>query len=145
MPVKPVPDGYNTVTPYLMIKGVERFTTFMADVFSATITEQLTQPDGSIGHTELRIGDSLIMLSEASEDRPAMPTMLHLYIENVDETFDRAIKAGARAISAPADQFYGDRSAGVVEPCGNTLWIATHIEDVPPAELKRRAKARHKA
>ena len=145
MPVKPIPDGHHAVTPYLMVKGAETFIAFMSVVFGAKVTEQLLQPDGSIGHTELRIGDSAIMLSEASNGRGATPAMLHIYVEDVDAAFDRAVKAGASIVSAPADQFYGDRSGGVIEPSGNTLWIATHVEDVAPAELERRAKARNKA
>jgi uncharacterized glyoxalase superfamily protein PhnB len=144
MPVKPIPDGYHTVTPYLMIAGADRFIAFMQTVFGATVTEQLMQPDGRIGHTELRVGDSVIMLSEVPAGQNAAPTMLHLYVEDVDAAFARAVDAGGTAVSAPADQFYGDRSGGVIEPSGNTIWIATHIEDVPPDELKRRAGAQYK-
>jgi len=139
MPVKPIPQGYPTVIPYLMVKGAEKFIRFMQTVFNARLTEQLLQPNGAIGHTELRIGDSMLMLSEVSEGRPATPVMLHFYVENVDEVFNAAIAAGASVISEPADQFYGDRSGGCLEPSGNTIWIATHIEDVAPEELKRRA------
>jgi len=141
MAAKPIPDGYHSVTPYLMVKGAHQFITFMATVFDAKVTEQLLQPDGTPGHTELRLGDSLIMLSEAKADRPATPVMLHIYVADVDAAFERAVKAGGKVVAPPTNQFYGDRSGGVIEPAGNTIWIATHIEDVAPAELKRRAAA----
>jgi uncharacterized glyoxalase superfamily protein PhnB len=145
VPVKPIPDGYHTVTPYLMIAGADRFIAFMQTVFGAIVSEQLLQPDGRIGHTELRVGDSLIMLSEVRAGQNATPIMLHIYVEDVDAAFARAVAAGGKAVSPPADQFYGDRSGGVIEPSGNTIWMATHIEDVPPAELQRRATKQHKA
>jgi PhnB protein len=143
MPVKPIPDGYHTVTPYLMIKGADKFIAFMATVFGAKVTEQLMHPDGRIGHTELRVGDSLIMLSEVPDGTPASPTMLYLYVEDVDSAFDRAVSAGGVIVAPLANQLYGDRSGGVIEPSGNTIWIATHIEDVPPEELRRRAAAQY--
>ena len=139
MPVKAIPDGYPTVTPYLMVADAEKFIAFMSTVFAAKTTEQLMRPDGKIGHTELRVGDSMIMLSEASESHPATPVMLHVYVEDVDAAFERAVRAGGTVVSKPTVQFYGDRSGGVKEPSGNTIWIATHVEDVAPDELKRRA------
>ena len=139
MPVKAIPEGYPTVTPYLMVQDAAKFIAFMSTVFAAKTSEQLMRPDGKIGHTELRVGDSLIMLSEASEAHPATPVMLHVYVEDVDAAFERAVRAGGTVVSKPANQFYGDRSGGVKEPGGNTILIATHVEDVAPAELKRRA------
>ena len=131
--------GYPTVTPYPMVADAAKFIAFMSTVFAAKTTEQLMRPDGKIGHTELRVGDSLIMLSEASESHPATPVMLHVYVEDVDAAFERAVAAGGTVVSKPTNQFYGDRSGGVKEPSGNTIWIATHVEDVAPDELKRRA------
>ena len=139
MTVKAIPDGYQTVTPYLMVADAAKFIKFMSTVFDAKTTEQLMRPDGKIGHTELRIGDSMIMLSEASESHPATPVMLHFYVEDVDAVFERAVRAGGTVVSKPTNQFYGDRSGGVKEPSGNTVWLATHIEDVAPDELKKRA------
>jgi len=139
MAVKPIPDGYNTVTPYLMVPDAAKFVDFMSTVFGAKTVEKMVRPDGRLGHTEIRIGDSMIMLSDASDQHAATPVMLHVYVDDVDATFDRAIRAGATAVSKPAVQFYGDRSGGVKEPCGNTIWIATHVEDVAPDELQRRA------
>jgi PhnB protein len=137
--VKPIPEGYHTVTPYLMVAGAAKFIDFMVAAFGARKTEQMMRPDGSIGHTELRVGDSVIMLSEANAQMPATPVMLHLYVDDVDAAFDRAVKAGGVVVQKPAVQFYGDRSGGVKEPGGNTIWIATHVEDVAPDELKKRA------
>jgi uncharacterized glyoxalase superfamily protein PhnB len=139
MPVKPIPDGYPAVTPYLMVRDADRFIEFLSTVFGARVTEQLKRPDGKIGHTEVRVRDSMIMLSEASPEHPATPVMLHFYVDDVDATFKRAVQAGGSVVAEPSNQFYGDRSGGVKEPSGNTIWIATHVEDVPPAELQRRA------
>jgi PhnB protein len=137
--VKPIPEGYHTVTPYLMVAGAAKFIDFMVAAFGARKTEQMMRPDGSIGHTELRVGDSVIMLSEANAQMPATPVMLHLYVEDVDAAFDRAVLAGGVIVQKPTLQFYGDRAGGVKEPSGNTIWIASHVEDVPPEEMKTRA------
>jgi uncharacterized glyoxalase superfamily protein PhnB len=138
MPVKPLPDGYQTVTPYILLDDANKFITFMSTVFGAKIREKLLRPDGRVGHAELSIGDSVVMLGEPPQPQKRTPIMLYLYVEDVDATFKRAVKAGATAVSAPANQFYGDRAASVTEPCGNMLWIATHVEDVSPDELQRR-------
>ena len=112
MTVKAIPDGYHSVTPYLMVADAARFIEFPSTVFDAKTTEQIMRPDGKIGHTELRIGDSMIMLSEASESQPPTPVMLHFYVEDVDAAFERTVRAGGTVVSKPADQFYGDRSGG---------------------------------
>jgi uncharacterized glyoxalase superfamily protein PhnB len=145
MAVRPIPDGYPAVIPYLMVPDAAKFIAFMAEVFGARTTEQLMRPDGKIGHTEIRLGDSMIMLSEASDTHPATPVMLHFYVDDVDAVFARAVRAGGTVVAEPSAQFYGDRSGGVKEPCGNTIWIATHVEDVAPDELKRRAAAAMKS
>ena len=139
MSAKPIPDGYPAVIPYLMVRDAARFIEFLSNVFGARVTEQLKRPDGKIGHTEVRLRDSMIMLSEASDEHPATPVMLHFYVDDVDAVFDRAVRAGGTVVAPPANQFYGDRSGGVKEPGGNTIWIATHVEDVAPDELQRRA------
>lgn len=122
-----------------MVADAAKFIAFMATVFAAKTTEQMLRPDGKIGHTELRVGDSLIMLSEASESHPATPVMLHVYVEDVDAAFERAVRAGGSVVGKPTNQFYGDQSGGVKEPSGNTIWIATHVEDVAPDEAARSA------
>ena len=95
-------------------------------------------------HADLMIGDSHIMLSEASDQHPAMPCMVHLYVPNVDAVYQRAVTAGGKSFQEPKDQFYGDRGAGVKDPSGCAWYIATHIEDVSTAELKKRAEAMYK-
>ena len=101
----------------------------------------MLQPDGSIGHTEMRIGDSMVMLGEARDQWKAMPTTLYLYLENVDAVYARALAAGATPVSEPKNQFYGDRSGAVQDMCGNFWWMATHVEDVSEEEMKRRMDA----
>jgi len=145
MIAKAIPDGYHTVTPYLMVKDAGRFIEFMSSVFNAKVTEQLKRPDGGIGHTEMRVGDSVIMLSEAMGSHQPTPVMLYIYVDNVDTLFERAVRAGGEVVAKLEQQFYGDRAGGIKEPTGNTIWIATHVEDVAPDELKRRAAIAMKA
>ena len=141
VPVKPIPEGYHTVTPYLVVQGVGRLIDFMKAAFDAQEIFRMPMPDGSIGHAEVRIGDSLIMLGEARDQFKAMPTTLNLYLEDVDAAYARALAAGATAVSEPKNQFYGDRSGGVRDMCGNHWYVATHIEDVSEEEMKRRMDA----
>ncbi len=138
--VKPVPEGYHTVTPYLVVDGAEKIIRFAKEAFGAQpVFEPMTRPDGKIMHAELKIGDSVVMLSDASERAQPTSDMLHLYVPNVDAVYQKALKAGGKSLMEPADQFYGDRSGGVMDPAGNRWFIATHIEDVSPGELKKRA------
>jgi PhnB protein len=139
MNVKPIPEGYHTVTPYLVVRGVAGLIEFLKQAFDAVEIHRLTRPDGGVGHAEVKIGDSRIMLGEPMGDRSPMPAMLYLYLNDVDAVYRRALEAGATSMSEPADQFYGDRNAGIKDPCDNLWWIATHIEDVSPEELSRRA------
>jgi PhnB protein len=113
----------------------------MKRAFGAQLTFQMAGPDGSIGHSELRVGDSMIMLSSAREQWKAMPTMIHLYVEDCDAVFTKAIEAGAEVVMPVADQFYGDRSGGVKDVAGNFWWIATHVKDVSEEEMKRAKQA----
>jgi PhnB protein len=129
-----VPDGFHTATPYLAVPDAKKQIEFMKQVFGAE--EQLRMPnaDGSVGHAELKIGDSVIMTGDAGELRP----MLYLYVDDVDAVFRRALEAGAAAIRQPEDQFYGDRSAQVKDPLGNIWFLATAKEDVPQTEQMKR-------
>jgi PhnB protein len=137
---KPIPDGFHTVTPYLIAEGAEKVIKFMQQALGAKHDHEPTlRPDGKIMHATLRIGDSMVMISDASEHAKAMPAMLYLYVPNVDAAYQLAIKAGATSVMEPADQFYGDRSGGVKDPAGNSWFLGTHIEDVAPGELKKRA------
>jgi PhnB protein len=144
MAVKPIPEGYRSVTPYLIVSGAAKVLDFVKETFDATETFRMPGPEGTIAHAEFRIGDSILMISDGGEMYPPMPCSLYVYVNDVDETYKRALKAGATSVKEPADQFYGDRSASVKDSCGNLWGIGTHIEDVPPDELERRAKAARK-
>lgn len=129
------------MNPYLIVKGADRLLDFLKEAFCAEETFRMAQPDGTIGHAEARIGDSMVMMGEAGGQWSPMTASLHLYVEDCDAVYRRAVQAGATSLREPADQFYGDRSAGVRDPFGNAWWIAPHVEDIPPEELKRRAAA----
>ena len=141
MAVKPIPDGYHSVTPYLIAQGVPALIEFLKKAFDAKELERFTNPDGSVKHAEVRVGDSPLMMGEANPMHPAMPCTLYVYVSDCDAAYNRALEAGASAVMPPSDQFYGDRSGGVKDASGNYWWIATHKEDVPPEEMKRRAAA----
>ncbi len=145
MAVKARPEGYHNVTPYLVVEGAARLIDFLEEVFDAEVSERIDAPENRIGHAEVRIGDSRIMLGDAHGEHRPIPAMLYVYVDDADATYQRALAAGATSVQAPKDQFYGDRSGGVRDACGNLWWIATHIEDVPPEELKRRAQEAMKA
>src|SRR5215469_12774796 len=142
MATKPLPYGLHTVTPYLIVKNAQTLLDFVTKVFDAKQRELIQGPDGRIGHAEVTLGDSVIMLSDKPPHLDAMPASLYVYVDDTDVRYKRALGAGAVSVMEPADQFYGDRNAGVKDPTGNLWWIATHIEDVSPEELARRAKAK---
>jgi PhnB protein len=142
--VKAIPDGYHTVTPYLIVEGAARLIDFMKEAFGADEVERMSRANGTIGHAEVRIGDSVLMISDASGQWSPMPAAIYLYVPDTDATFRSAVQAGATSVMEPADQFYGDRNAGVRDFGGNIWWIGTHKEDVPRDELERRAAANMK-
>ncbi len=142
--VKPIPDGYSSVTPYLAVRGANELIAFLEEAFGATARGDIMRaPDGTVGHAELTIGDSLVMVGEA----PGEPAhaMLHLYVEDCDAVYKKALEMGGGSVSEPADQFYGDRTAGVLDPSGNQWYISTHVEDVAPDEMQRRAQEQYAA
>jgi PhnB protein len=142
MAVKPIPDGFHTVTPYLVVHSVAALLDFLQRAFDAQqLLSPMVRADGSIGHAEVKIGDSVIMMGEPMGDMPLMPGSIYLYVNDADAVYQRALQAGATSLMEPADQFYGDRSGGVKDAVGNQWWIATHKEDVPPDEMLKRAKA----
>jgi PhnB protein len=148
--VKPIPEGFHSLTPYLVADGAEKVIRFIKDAFGAqTVVEPMTRPDGKIMHAELKVGDSIVMISDSSERAKATSSTLYVYVPNIDAVFQKAVKAGGVSEMEPANQFYGDRSGSVKDPAGNRWYIATHVEDVAPAELKKRAvefmKQQHKA
>ena len=144
MAVKHIPAGFHTVTPYLVVKGVAKVLDFVKHAFDAKESERHARPDGTVMHAQIQVGDSFVMLGEPHDGQPAFPASLYLYVPNVDEVYQRAVKAGGTSISEPTDMFYGDRHGGVKDPAGNQWWIATHIEDVSPEEMKRRMAAHAK-
>lgn len=147
--VKPIPDGYHTVTPYLVIDGAAAAIEFYKNAFGATELFRMAQPNGKVGHAEIKIGDSPIMLADENPKMGARgpkaiggcPITIMLYVEDVDALYARAIAAGARPDRPIQNQFYGDRSGSVDDPFGYKWHIATHVEDVPTEEVRRRAAA----
>src|SRR5437667_7113924 len=149
MPVQPIPDGYHTVTPYLIVRGAARAIDFYKKAFGAREVLRLADPTGKIGHAEIQIGDSMIMLAD---EHPEMgfrgpqslggsAVGLALYVEDVDVRFNQAVAAGGKVKQPVKDQFYGDRSGTLTDPFGHVWTIATHVEDVPPEEINRRFAA----
>jgi PhnB protein len=138
MAVSPIPEGYRTVTPYLVVEGATNVLEFVKQAFGAEEKFRMDAPGGKIGHAEVQIGDSIVMMGDAGAENPAMPAMIHLYVDDCDATYERALVAGGTSEREPTDQFYGDRSAGVRDSAGNLWWIATHVEDVPEEEMAKR-------
>src|SRR5712691_10744903 len=143
--VKSIPDGYHTVTPYLYIKGATQAIEFYKKAFGAKETVRMPGPDGTIGHAEIQIGDSMIMLADAppaaADARNGVTSSIVLYVENVDDVFKRALDAGAREHQPLEDKFYGARMGIVKDPFGHEWSIGTHSEDVSPEERQRRMAA----
>ena len=150
--VKAIPEGYTSITPYLVIKGAAAAIDFYKKAFGATETMRMPQPDGRIGHAELRIGGSVIMLADEFSEMDNVgpktlggtPVSLLLYVENADATFERAVSLGSKVIKPLRDQFYGDGSGFLEDPFGHRWGIATHIEDVLPEEMQRRMASAQK-
>lgn len=140
MAVKPVPDGFPTVTPYLVVKGVGPLIDFLKQAFDASELEIMKRPDGRIMHAEVKIGNSPIMLGEVGDQNSPMPTTLYMYVEDTDATYKSALAAGATSIMEPIDRYWGDRNAAVQDASGNRWWLATRVEEVPPDELRKRAE-----
>ncbi|HEX3827488.1 MAG TPA: VOC family protein [Sporichthyaceae bacterium] len=145
MTVQPIPDGYPRLMPYLSIDGAAAAIDFYRSVFGAQERMRMPGPDGKLGHAELAFGESILMLADISPMSPADPRKLGgspvtvmLYVADVDTTYAAALDAGASGESPPQDQFYGDRSANLVDPWGHRWHISTHVEDVDPEEMNRR-------
>lgn len=147
--VKPVPEGYHSVTPYLTVKGAAKAIEFYKQAFGAKEIFRMPQPDGKIGHAEIQIGDSRIMLADEFPERNirgpeslgGTPVMIHLYVNDVDTVAKRAVAAGAKEIRPVQDQFYGDRSGMFADPFGHQWNISTHVEDLSAEEIGKRAAA----
>ena len=147
MAVKPSPEGYQTVTPYLVIQGAGAAIDYYKKVFGATERMRMPAPGGMIGHAEIQVGGSVIMLADefpqmgfrGPKSVGGTPVSLMLYVPNVDEVFKRALDAGAKELRPVADQFYGDRLGTLEDPFGHVWSIGTHVEDVSPDEMRRRS------
>jgi len=145
--VKAIPDGYPQVIPYLSVDGAGAAIEFYSAVFGATERVRMPMPDGRVGHAELQIGDSVVMLADESPEMDVRgpksvggtPVTLSVYVEDVDDVFDKAIGAGASVLRPVDNQFYGDRSGQFEDPFGHRWSVATHVEDVTPEEMQRRA------
>ena len=146
MKPKPIPEGYHTLTPYLIVKGAARALDYYAQAFGAKELFRFPQPDGRIGHAEMEIGDSKFMLADEFPERDIRapqgppPVSMAVYTEDCDAMFNRAIAAGGKVVRPIANQFYGDRTGVLADPFGHQWSIATHVEDVPPEEMQRRMK-----
>jgi PhnB protein len=149
MAVKPVPDGYHSVTPYLIVKGADRAIDFYRKVFRASERMRMDGPNGTIGHAEIEIDDSVIMLADEFPDMGfrspqslgGAGVSLHLYVKDVDACFNQAVAAGAKALRPVQDQFYGDRSGTLEDPFGHVWTISTHKEDLSADEIRKRSEA----
>ncbi len=148
-----IPEGYKTITPYLIIKGAARAIEYYKKVFGATVTLRMDAPDGRVGHAELKIGDSHIMLADENPGMGATsattigasPVSLLIYVPEVDRVVEKAVAEGAKILKPVQDQFYGDRSGFLQDPFGHLWGVATHIEDVSSEEMKRRMQKMHAA
>ena len=151
--IKPVPDGFHALTPYLSVKGASDAIEFYKKVFGATELFRLNMPDGKVGHSEFKIGDSIFMISDENpecgstspETLKGSPVALYLYVADVDSTFSDAVKAGAKEAMPVANQFWGDRMGKIVDPFGHQWLLATHVEDVDPSEFQSRMEAHYAA
>lgn len=141
MSVKPIPDGYHTITPYLMVEDVGALLTFLTGVFEAEQTALVHRPDGSVMHAEVRMGDSRVMMGEPTQAFGLAPGSIYYYVTDCDAVYQRAMDAGAVSVMEPATMAHaGERYGGIKDPAGNIWWIATHIEDVSAEEEARRIK-----
>jgi PhnB protein len=146
---KPIPDDYPRVTPYLIVDDGGGAIDFYCSVLGATERMRMPAPDGRIGHAELQLGDSMIMLADENAQMDVRgpraiggtPVSLHVYVEDSDAVFERAVQAGGKALQAVEDRFYGDRSGQFEDPFGHRWNVSTHVEDVPPEEMSKRAAA----
>ena len=148
---KPIPDGYHTATPYLIIRGAAGAIEFYQKAFAATELFRMAAPDGKIGHAEIKIGDSPIMLADEFPEMGYLgpqtlggsPVSIMIYVEDVDTIFNQAVAAGATVKEAVSDKFYGDRIGTLTDPFGHVWHVSTHKEDVSVEEMEKRAKAAH--
>ena len=142
--VKPIPDGYHTVTPFLNVKGVAKLIDFLKSALGAEEVMRMPGPDGTVMHAEVSIGNSRLMLGEPMQQSQPNTSAFYVYVSDVDSMYKRATGAGAKSVSPPTDQFWGDRMATVSDPFGNSWSLATHKEDPTPEEMAKRMAAAHR-
>lgn len=140
MAVKPIPEGYHTVTPYLTADNPNEVVEFLQKAFDAELTYRMNDEQGNIRHAELRVGDSMLMLGKAREEWHSRPGNFVVYVPDCDAVYQKALTAGATSVQEMTTHPYGDRSGGVRDSQGNQWWISTHVEDVSPEEVERRMK-----
>jgi uncharacterized glyoxalase superfamily protein PhnB len=138
MAIKPIPDGYTTVTPWLISRDTARLIDFVAEAFEATEISRLTSPEGRVEHAEVRIGDAIVMMFDAAPGWPPTPGFLRLYVEDADEVHHRAVAAGGTSVTEVTHLLFGDRVGRVRDPLGNIWWIQARVEEVSPQEMERR-------
>ena len=141
MSTKYIPDGYHTITPYLTVKDSAAQIEFLQKAFKAELRYAMKDDSGIVRHAEMQVGDSMVMIGQARDQWVPKPANFYLYVPDCDALYKSALAAGGKSVMEPKDQFYGDRHGGVDDPNGNTWWVATHIEDVSPEEMKRREAA----
>jgi uncharacterized glyoxalase superfamily protein PhnB len=134
----PIPNGFHSITPYLLVPDVAKEMEFLKKALGATERVKMPGPNGRVMHAEMQIGDSIVMMGEPQNKADLGKAMLYAYVPDVDVTYKQCLSAGGTSVREPKDQFYGDRSAGVRDPFGNDWGIATHVEDVSPDEMKKR-------
>jgi uncharacterized glyoxalase superfamily protein PhnB len=140
MSIKPIPDGFHAITPYLFAPGAPRLIEFISAAFDGELIFRQTRPDGAIMHATMRIGDSMLMLADATPPFEPMPASIYLYVHDSDAVYHSALNAGGVSVFPIMTLPSGERYGGVKDPCGNIWWVATHVEDVPPDEQERRWK-----
>jgi uncharacterized glyoxalase superfamily protein PhnB len=141
MSVKPIREGFHTITPYFIVRNAARLIEFLTEAFEGELISRMNRPDGSVVHAEMRIGNSMLMLADGAGEFSPMPIAIYLYVPDCDAVYKRALAAGGDPMSEPRDMPSGERYGGIKDPCGNTWWVATHVADLSPEEQEKRWKA----
>lgn len=137
--VQPIPEGYSTVTPWIIVKGAAQLIDYLKVAFEAKELARVPNEDGTIGHAEVQIGDSVVMMFDARPEWPATPSFLRLYVEDADAVFKQAVAAGGSVVTEVTELFWGDRIGRVRDPFGNIWWIQARVENIDPEEMQKRA------
>ena len=140
MSIKPIPEGFHAVTPYLFAQRASRLIEFISAAFEGEVIFRQSRPDSTIMHATMRIGDSMLMLADAISEFGPMPTSIYLYVADCDAVYDHALNSGGISVFPMMTLPSGERYGGVKDPCGNIWWVAAHVEDVPLDEQERRWK-----